>query len=69
MAAIGEVIEKHMIDIGFITPRDQTLVPEGGARSQWRRKERQHASARVQFGSLRCMEGWDTMPVADSRCR
>jgi ribonucleoside-diphosphate reductase alpha chain len=28
MAAIGEVIEKHMIDIGFITPRDQTLVPE-----------------------------------------
>jgi ribonucleoside-diphosphate reductase alpha chain len=28
MAAIGEVIEKHMINIGFIVPRDQTLVPE-----------------------------------------
>jgi ribonucleoside-diphosphate reductase alpha chain len=28
MAAIGDVIEKHMIDIGFITPHDQTLVPE-----------------------------------------
>ena len=28
MAAIGEVIEKHMIDIGFITPSEPTLVPE-----------------------------------------
>ncbi|MGZ6009425.1 MAG: TSCPD domain-containing protein, partial [Rhizomicrobium sp.] len=28
MAAIGEVIEKHMIDIGFITPHDVPLVPE-----------------------------------------
>ncbi len=28
MAAIGEVIEKHMIDIGFITPHDAPLVPE-----------------------------------------
>jgi ribonucleoside-diphosphate reductase alpha chain len=28
MAAIGEVIEKHMIDIGFITPNESLLVPE-----------------------------------------
>ena len=28
MAAIGEVIEKHMIAIGFIAPHDSTLVPE-----------------------------------------
>jgi len=28
MAAIGEVIEKHMIAIGFIAPRDTVLVPE-----------------------------------------
>jgi len=28
MAAIGEVIEKHMIAIGFIAPHDQTVVPE-----------------------------------------
>ena len=28
MAAIGEVIEKHMIDIGFITPNESMLVPE-----------------------------------------
>jgi len=28
MAAIGEVIEKHMIAIGFIAPSDPTLVPE-----------------------------------------
>ena len=28
MAAIGEVIETHMIDIGFIAPRDPAQVPE-----------------------------------------
>ncbi|HEY2885937.1 MAG TPA: adenosylcobalamin-dependent ribonucleoside-diphosphate reductase [Rhizomicrobium sp.] len=28
MAAIGEVIEKHMIDIGFITPSEPAFVPE-----------------------------------------
>jgi ribonucleoside-diphosphate reductase alpha chain len=28
MAAIGGVIEKHMIDTGFIAPRDTPLVPE-----------------------------------------
>jgi ribonucleoside-diphosphate reductase alpha chain len=28
MAAIGEVIETHMIDIGFIAPRDPTQVAE-----------------------------------------
>ena len=28
MAAIGEVIEKHMIAIGFITPREDVAVPE-----------------------------------------
>jgi ribonucleoside-diphosphate reductase alpha chain len=28
MAAIGEVIEKHMIDIGFITPRESPIIPE-----------------------------------------
>ncbi len=28
MAAIGEVIEKHMIAIGFIAPREEQLVPE-----------------------------------------
>ena len=28
LAAIGEVIETHMIDIGFIQPQEQTLRPE-----------------------------------------
>jgi ribonucleoside-diphosphate reductase alpha chain len=28
MAAIGDVIEKHMIDIGFITPNEPMVVPE-----------------------------------------
>jgi ribonucleoside-diphosphate reductase alpha chain len=27
MAAIGEVLEKHMIDIGFITSHDESLMP------------------------------------------
>ncbi len=27
MAAIGEVLEKHMIDIGFIAPRGEALMP------------------------------------------
>jgi ribonucleoside-diphosphate reductase alpha chain len=28
MAAIGEVIEKHMIATGFIAPREEPIVPE-----------------------------------------
>jgi ribonucleoside-diphosphate reductase alpha chain len=28
MAAIGDVIEKHMIDTGFLAPRDLPLPPE-----------------------------------------
>ncbi len=28
MAAIGEVIERHMVAIGFIAPHDAPLMPE-----------------------------------------
>ena len=64
MAAIGEVIEKHMIAIGFIAPRDATA---GAARNaapwRWRRKARRRASARAAARRASCrIEGCDSVP-------
>ena len=46
LAAIGDVIERHMIDIGFIAARD-VLLPPGNARWPWQRRARRPDFARA----------------------